>query len=144
MPGNKRGCQSLRQASLYDFSPFSALDYNLISFGIKRQTILVNNVLPLPRVSFSFLAEGLFYWQTTCPTSQQQQTCGLWFKAAQSKKNRTECILLTWEAYCLTGLLIISLCSNPQHFLLCTLCQTYGHVGMLTAVLALLHYTYYL
>lgn len=60
MPGNKRGCQSLRQASLYDFSPFSALDYNLISFGIKRQTILVNNVLPLPRVSSSFLAEGLF------------------------------------------------------------------------------------
>lgn len=46
---------NLKQDSLDDFSPFSALDYNLISFGIKRQTILVNNVLPLARVRSGYL-----------------------------------------------------------------------------------------
>lgn len=56
MPGNMQRCQIQKQDSLYDFSVFSVLDYNLISSGIQRQSIFVNNVLPLPRVRSCFLA----------------------------------------------------------------------------------------
>lgn len=60
---------NLKHDSLDDFSPFSALDYSLISFAIKRQTILANSVLPLARVRSSYLAKDLFIGQTACPTS---------------------------------------------------------------------------
>lgn len=62
----------LKQVSLDDFSLFSALDYNLISFGIERQTILVNNALPLARERSSYLAEDLFICQRACPASKQE------------------------------------------------------------------------
>lgn len=59
----KRGVDSLD-----DFSPFSALDYNMISFGIERQTIS-EQCSSLARVGSNYLAEGLFAGQAECPSS---------------------------------------------------------------------------
>lgn len=73
--------------NLDDFSTFSALDYNLISFGIKRQTILVNNVLPLARVRSSYLAKDLLIRQTTCPLSQQSWNTESDLRATRGEEN---------------------------------------------------------
>lgn len=82
--------------SLDDFSTFSALDYNLISFGIKRQTILVNNVLPLARVRSSYLAKDLLVCQT-CPPSQQKPKHWIWFQNSTSGGEPQDiCDSLTW------------------------------------------------
>lgn len=83
--------------SLDDFSTFSALDYNLISFGIKRQTILVNNVLPLARVRSSYLAKDLLVCQTTCPPSQKKPKHWIWFQSStRGEEPQDVCDFLTW------------------------------------------------